>query len=124
VSQKRIALFATLLCILILTFFVFNTPIFHSHDLSEYETIKVSHHRLQTWFSYYNANKKKLTNKFCQKNCSGKQLVLFWTKFFETDDFYVGLGNKPFKQCTVFACCSTNNRNFLDVSDAIIFHIR
>ncbi|XP_046451560.1 alpha-(1,3)-fucosyltransferase C-like [Daphnia pulex] len=98
VSQKRIALFATLLCILILTFFVFNTPIFHSHDLSEYETIK--------------------------KNCSGKQLVLFWTKFFETDDFYVGLGIKPFKQCTVFACCSTNNRNFLDVSDAIIFHIR
>ncbi|XP_032785857.2 alpha-(1,3)-fucosyltransferase C isoform X2 [Daphnia magna] len=99
-ALKRIALVSTLLVVLISTFLFMKIPKFHSdlYNLSEYKTIK--------------------------KSCSGKQLILLWTKFFESDDFHIGLGSKPFMQCKTSGCCVTNNRNFFDTSAAIIFHIR
>lgn len=66
-ALKRIALVSTLLVVLISTFLFMKIPKFHSdlYNLSEYKTIK--------------------------KSCSGKQLILLWTKFFESDDFHIGL---------------------------------
>lgn len=57
---------------------------------------------------------------------SGKiKLILFWTTFFESNDFYVGFGSKPFNQChQTSSCFTTNDRNLLNQSDAVIFHIR
>lgn len=56
---------------------------------------------------------------------SGK-IILYWTKYFDTDDFYIGYGTKPFEQCSNFtsSCITTNDRSLLDHSDAVIFHIR
>jgi Fucosyltransferase, N-terminal len=50
--------------------------------------------------------------------------ILFWTTFFGVVDFYVGLGRIGFKNCPVSDCETTNQRQLLSDSDAIIFHGR
>ncbi|XP_046642714.1 alpha-(1,3)-fucosyltransferase C-like [Daphnia pulicaria] len=59
-------------------------------------------------------------------------IILYWTKFFGTNDFEVGLGSKPFASCTIGAddvnasscCLTTTDRGLLNDSDAVIFHGR
>ena len=60
---------------------------------------------------------------FRHNNPSGK-LVLFWTAFFQREDFFVGMETKPFLECQVRQCFTTNDRSLLNQSDAVIFHIR
>ena len=55
------------------------------------------------------------------------KVILFWTNFFESKDFYVGLGDKPFRLCREnisTGCLTTTDRRLLNRSDAVIFHIR
>lgn len=51
------------------------------------------------------------------------KVILYWTKFFILDDFAVGMGNLPFISCNK-TCFTTNDRKFINQSDAIIFHAR
>ena len=60
---------------------------------------------------------------FKRNNPSGKT-ILFWTSFFDREDFYVGMETKPFRKCPVRQCFTTNDRSLLNQSDAVIFHIR
>ena len=55
-----------------------------------------------------------------------KKIILFWTTFFEAKDFGIGTGNKPFRSCPSASneCLTTYDRNMLNQSDAVIFHIR
>ena len=49
--------------------------------------------------------------------------ILFWTKFFDSEDFYFGLGMQPFSHCPVNSCQTTANQTLISESDAVIFHI-
>ena len=60
---------------------------------------------------------------FKRNNPSGRT-VLFWTSFFDRDDFNVGMETTPFLKCPVKQCFTTNDRRLLNQSDAVIFHIR
>jgi alpha-1,3-fucosyltransferase len=53
-----------------------------------------------------------------------KIIILYWTNFFETNDFGAGIGSKPFSQCAVGVanCLTTTDRGLFNDSDAIIFH--
>jgi alpha-1,3-fucosyltransferase len=56
-------------------------------------------------------------------------VILYWTKFFETNDFEVGLGSKPFAECdnkiiSHSSCLTTTDRGLFNDSDAVIFHGR
>ncbi len=58
-------------------------------------------------------------------------VILYWTTFFETNDFEVGLGSKPFAECDnnkIIAqhssCLTTTDRGLFNDSDAVIFHGR
>ena len=50
------------------------------------------------------------------KNNSAK-MILFYTPFFESSDYYFGFGNKPFieNECPVTNCITTNNKNSLSM---------
>lgn len=55
------------------------------------------------------------------------RIILYWTKYFEWNDFGVGLGETTFVnakcEINVKNCCrTTTNRDLLNRSDAIIFH--
>lgn len=53
-------------------------------------------------------------------------IVLYWTKFYEMNDFGIGVGRSTFSQCNQIeggdGCLTTMDRNFLNDSDAILFH--
>lgn len=49
--------------------------------------------------------------------------ILFWNTFYDSADFYIGFGQKPFSECRVWQCQTTNNRNALNQADAVIFHM-
>jgi alpha-1,3-fucosyltransferase len=57
-------------------------------------------------------------------------IILYWTKFFEVNDFEVGIGRTPFikAQCPPVkqqsTCWTTTDRGLLNRSHAIIFHAR
>lgn len=50
--------------------------------------------------------------------------ILFWTTFFHWKDFDFGMGQEPFVRagCRVTNCMTTDDRNFLNDSDALLFH--
>ncbi|KAK4878316.1 hypothetical protein RN001_010822 [Aquatica leii] len=50
--------------------------------------------------------------------------ILFWTPFFEKEDYFIGFGSEPFNKCDYKNCFFTNNRSFLSVDkfDAIMFN--
>lgn len=55
--------------------------------------------------------------------------LLYYTKFFESEDWYTGFGRKPFidSQCPVDNCYLTANKSLLsnvNMFDAVLFHIR
>ena len=75
---------------------------------------------------YNSPNSQDILNPypaFTQSYPSGK-LVIFWTSFFGTEDYGVGLGNEPFHNCPVDQCFTTTDRSLLNQSDALIFHPR
>jgi alpha-1,3-fucosyltransferase len=51
--------------------------------------------------------------------------ILYWTEYFGTKDYPFKLGDKTFKEagCRVSNCQLTDDRNLLNSSDAVIFHI-
>lgn len=53
-------------------------------------------------------------------------MVLFWTKYFESDSFVQGNTHGMFKYCTAPAnrCRLTNNRSLIEQSAAVVYHIR
>jgi alpha-1,3-fucosyltransferase len=55
-------------------------------------------------------------------------VILYWTKYFEYNDFEVGLGRTPFTtaQCPpeLGTCWTTTDRGLLNRSQAVIFHAR
>ncbi len=67
-------------------------------------------------------------NKDPWETPSGHQpIVLYWTNFFETKDFEVGIGSAPFARCHNHAagnCLTTTDRGLLNDSEAVIFHAR
>ncbi|XP_046642638.1 alpha-(1,3)-fucosyltransferase C-like [Daphnia pulicaria] len=65
------------------------------------------------------------------ENRKNTSIILYWTKFFESSDFEVGLGIEPFGSCIdrVTAsssrnCLTTTDRGLLNDSNAVIFHGR
>lgn len=50
--------------------------------------------------------------------------ILYWSKYWNLDDFGFGFGRENFKNCRVNNCFTTNNKSFLPVDefDALIFH--
>lgn len=56
----------------------------------------------------------------------GQKIVLYWTKFFNIDDYGVGTGRTPFIKagCDDGACVTTTDRQWINQSDAILFHAR
>ena len=50
--------------------------------------------------------------------------ILFWTTYFDWKDFEFGMGQEPFVRagCRVTNCMTTNDRRFLNDSDALLFH--
>lgn len=73
------------------------------------------------------------SNKIQQTSPHQTKIILYWTKFFETSDFEVGLGSKPFASCSfdrvntassISNCLTTTDRGLLNDSDAVIFHGR
>lgn len=50
--------------------------------------------------------------------------ILFWTTFFDWKDFQFGIGQEPFYRagCRFSNCITTDDRTFLNQSDALIFH--
>lgn len=50
--------------------------------------------------------------------------ILFWTSYFDWKDFKFGMGREPFVRagCRITNCVTTNDRNLLNESDAILFH--
>ncbi|KAK4878323.1 hypothetical protein RN001_010829 [Aquatica leii] len=71
----------------------------------------------------YNKSVVSILNFRYNDNADVKH-ILFWTKFFYTDDYYIGFGSEPFSECEYKNCFITKNRSFLSVDkfDAIIFH--
>ena len=53
-------------------------------------------------------------------------MILFWTKYYGSDNFIQNHGESIFHLCPEVAerCQLTNNRSLIHKSDAIIFHIR
>jgi alpha-1,3-fucosyltransferase len=55
-------------------------------------------------------------------------IILYWTSFFESKDFGVGTGSKPFAGCaddvSSANCLTTTDRGLLNDSDAVVFHGR
>lgn len=51
-------------------------------------------------------------------------MVLYWTTYYNQVDFTFGLGRDPFIQagCPVNNCWATNDRSWLNRSDAVLFH--
>lgn len=56
------------------------------------------------------------------------KIILYWTKYFEWNDFGVGIGQKPFikAQCSGRAqnCLTTTDRRLLNHSHVVLFHAR
>lgn len=50
--------------------------------------------------------------------------ILFWNLYFESRNYEFGLGQKPFIEagCRVTNCLTTDDRNLLNASDALLFH--
>ncbi|XP_025833212.1 alpha-(1,3)-fucosyltransferase C-like [Agrilus planipennis] len=50
--------------------------------------------------------------------------ILYWTKMFDREDFYYGLGYEPFQNCEYKNCFTTSNKNQMDIRDfnALVFH--
>ena len=50
--------------------------------------------------------------------------ILFWTPYYEREDFTVGYGQEPFTKnnCPVTNCRTTSDRSLFNESDAVIFH--
>lgn len=53
---------------------------------------------------------------------NNKKVILFWTSFYKSQDFYIGFGDKGFQECPVSNCQTTNKKELLHKSDAVIFH--
>jgi hypothetical protein len=91
-------------------------------------------HKLQQLDNRHHQNVVGTRNKIQQQHTYSHQpsLILYWTKFFGTNDFEVGLGSKPFASCQIAAadviastcCLTTTDRGLLNDSDAVIFHGR
>ena len=75
--------------------------------------------------SYLQANKNLCKTQIARSDTKEKT-ILFWTKFFDREDYEFGLGASPFAPCQERTCnCrTTTNRGLLNQSDAIVFHIR
>ncbi|XP_049817414.1 alpha-(1,3)-fucosyltransferase C-like [Aethina tumida] len=58
------------------------------------------------------------------KNESKVKHILFWTKAWDNEDFYLGLGSEPFKRCPINNCFTTSDKKFMPVEDfdAVLFH--
>lgn len=50
--------------------------------------------------------------------------ILFWNLYFESRNYEIGLGQKFFVEagCRFTNCLTTDDRNFMNASDAILFH--
>ncbi|XP_043218687.1 alpha-(1,3)-fucosyltransferase 7-like [Amphibalanus amphitrite] len=48
-------------------------------------------------------------------------LLLYWTPFFQNVAFD-GFGRRPFAKCPVNNCVATNDRRYLRLADAVLFH--
>lgn len=51
--------------------------------------------------------------------------ILYWTKMFDREDFYLGLGDKIFENCPISNCVATDDKTIKNVEefDAIVFHV-
>lgn len=56
----------------------------------------------------------------------GIKIILFYTKFFRKNDFYVGFGREAFKHCAEWGyennCLTTDDKRLINDADAVIFH--
>ena len=52
--------------------------------------------------------------------------ILFYTTFFQSLDYGIGFGKRPFESCEVSNCFTTANKSLMPIEDfdSIIFHMR
>ena len=69
---------------------------------------------------------KKNRNMEIRQNITHTKVILFWTSFFERQDFEFGFGKEPFLNagCEYTNCITTINKQNYSTVDAIIFHLR
>lgn len=63
-------------------------------------------------------------NKRHHQDSQTLKRILFWTGYFDKPDFEFGFGQEPFIRagCRHTNCYATNDRSWLDRSDALLFH--
>lgn len=70
-------------------------------------------------FDYYvNVQRNSLITK------NNLKYILYWTKYWNMDDFAFGFGSENFKYCPVKNCFTTKDKTLLPIDefDALIFH--
>lgn len=68
----------------------------------------------------------KKINFSCLNEATKPKVILYWTNFYEKEDFYYGLGRfTPFlkHKCPVYNCELTNDKQRINESDLVVFSI-
>ena len=66
----------------------------------------------------------RTTTKEEQEQEEEPKVILFWTKYYDREDFTFGIGREPFikAKCPVTNCIATADRSWLNRTDAVLFH--
>jgi len=65
----------------------------------------------------------RLPTTTLRSQAGGTRTILYWNKFYNNADFYVGFGDRPFRGCPVATCRTTDDRSQLADADAVLFHM-